>query len=291
MFAHEFGHAFGLPDLYDTDPDNGDSEGIGNWCLMAGGSWGGDGLSPEKPVHMSAWAKEFLGWVNPTNVAAELNPASLKSAEDNADVLKVPISASQWYLVENRQKKLFDTKLPAGGLLVWKINQAVVTSGLASNSVNADENNKGVDLEEADGLAHLDAGANRGDAGDAFPGSANKREFHNATSPPSSGTNAICVIADAADTMTAVVRVASGTCARSRHPDADADGHAGSHAHAAGRWRRKLLRRPGAAWRWWRPALRLRIALAAGSDRPGGVDPRPADAGAGRTALTSCTPR
>ena len=213
VFAHEFGHAFGLPDLYDTDPDNGDSEGIGNWCLMAGGSWGGDGQSPEKPVHMSAWAKEFLGWVNPTNVTAELNPASLKSAEDNADVLKVPISASQWYLVENRQKKLFDTKLPAGGLLVWKINQAVVTSGLANNTVNADENNKGVDLEEADGLAHLDAGANRGDAGDAFPGSANKREFHNATSPPSSGTNAVCAIADPADTMTAVVRVASGTCA------------------------------------------------------------------------------
>lgn len=35
--AHELGHLlFGWPDLYDTDDT---SEGIGNWCLMAGGSW------------------------------------------------------------------------------------------------------------------------------------------------------------------------------------------------------------------------------------------------------------
>lgn len=213
VFAHEFGHAFGLPDLYDTDPDNGDSEGIGNWCLMAGGSWGGDGQSPEKPVHMSAWSKEFLGWVTPTNVTADLNPASLKSVESDPSVLKVPISATQWYLVENRQKKLFDAKLPVGGLLVWKIDQAKITAGLANNSVNADESNKGVDLEEADGLTHLDAGTNRGDAGDPFPGSADKRAFDNATNPKSLGTRAICAISDPADTMTAVVRASSGTCA------------------------------------------------------------------------------
>ncbi|MGE5049679.1 MAG: M6 family metalloprotease domain-containing protein, partial [Deltaproteobacteria bacterium] len=39
--AHELGHLlFGFPDLYDTD---GSSEGIGNWCLMASGSWGPGG--------------------------------------------------------------------------------------------------------------------------------------------------------------------------------------------------------------------------------------------------------
>lgn len=212
VFAHEFGHAFGLPDLYDTDPDNGDSEGIGNWCLMAGGSWGGDGQSPERPVHMSAWSKEFLGWVSPTSVTTDLNPANLKSVEDNPAVLKVPISATQWYLVENREQKLFDGKLPTAGLLIWKINQTVINSGLANNTVNADENNKGVDLEEADGLAHLDAGANRGDAGDGFPGSAVKRDFHNTSNPKSVGTNAVCAISDPADTMTAVVRVSAGDC-------------------------------------------------------------------------------
>jgi immune inhibitor A len=37
VFAHEIGHAFGLPDLYDTDKEtNGNSAGLGNWCLMSG---------------------------------------------------------------------------------------------------------------------------------------------------------------------------------------------------------------------------------------------------------------
>ena len=41
MCAHELGHLlFGFPDLYDPD---GTSEGIGDWCLMSGGSWNGGG--------------------------------------------------------------------------------------------------------------------------------------------------------------------------------------------------------------------------------------------------------
>ncbi len=209
VFAHEFGHAFGLPDLYDTD---GGSEGIGNWCLMAGGSWGGDGATPARPAHMSAWAKAFLGWVEPTAVSADISPATLEAVEDTPQVLRMPISTTQYYLLENRQKKLFDERLPTGGLLIWRINQTVVDAGLANNKVNADENNKGVDLEEADGAAHLDSGANRGDAGDAFPGTSNKTAFDNGTNPASTGTNSVCGISASADPMTANVRVTSGSC-------------------------------------------------------------------------------
>ena len=47
--AHELGHLlFGFPDLYDIDYS---SEGIGNWCLMAGGSWNGGGDTPPTPRH------------------------------------------------------------------------------------------------------------------------------------------------------------------------------------------------------------------------------------------------
>jgi hypothetical protein len=124
----------------------------------------------------------------------------------------VPISATQYYLIENRQKKLFDQNLPTGGLAIWKINQTVLNSGLANNTVNADETNKGVDLEEADGKADLDNSVNRGDAGDIFPGSANKRSFDNATNPKSVGTIAVCKIGDSGDSMTANVLVSAGAC-------------------------------------------------------------------------------
>ena len=60
--AHELGHLlFGWPDLYDTDES---SAGLGNWCLMAGGSWNGDG---DIPAHPSAWCKANQDWVTTVN--------------------------------------------------------------------------------------------------------------------------------------------------------------------------------------------------------------------------------
>ncbi len=212
VFAHEFGHAFGLPDLYDTDPDNGTSAGIGNWGLMASGSWGGDGASPERPSHMSAWSKHFLGWLTPTEVTGDLDPASLSDIEGNAFAYKVPISANQYFLVSNRQQRLFDSALPAAGILIWQINETVIDAGLINNRVNADENNKGVDLEEADGLNQLDDAANRGDAGDMFPGSAGRRKFDKTSSPSSSGSVAVCAISDSANPMTAKILVTTDQC-------------------------------------------------------------------------------
>lgn len=212
VFAHEFGHAFGLPDLYDTDSSNGDSEGIGNWGLMASGSWGGDDNSPETPTHMSVWSKEFLGWVTPTEVTTDLDPATIQSIEDNALAYKLPISSTEYHLISNRQKKLFDAKLTGAGLLIWHINETVVTAGLANNTVNADENNKGVDLEEADGLNHLDNNTNRGDGGDVFPGMSNKRRLDNETNPSTSGLSAVCDISGPSDTMSANLWVSTGRC-------------------------------------------------------------------------------
>jgi immune inhibitor A len=63
VFAHEFGHDLGLPDLYDrVSGDN----GTGFWTLMSSGSWTS---YPEAdhigtaPTHMGAWEKLSLGWL------------------------------------------------------------------------------------------------------------------------------------------------------------------------------------------------------------------------------------
>ena len=62
VYCHEYGHVLGMPDLYDTD---GSSEGIGVYCLMAGGSWGALPGNPERPTHMCAEMKRRLEWVMP----------------------------------------------------------------------------------------------------------------------------------------------------------------------------------------------------------------------------------
>jgi immune inhibitor A len=66
IFAHEFGHDLGLPDLYDTagPTDN----GTGFWTLMSSGSWASDSPNAigDKPVHMGAWEKLALGWLDDT---------------------------------------------------------------------------------------------------------------------------------------------------------------------------------------------------------------------------------
>ena len=63
VFAHEFGHDLGLPDLYDTAGPS--DNGTGFWTIMSSGSWASD--SPDsigdKPVHMGAWEKLALGWL------------------------------------------------------------------------------------------------------------------------------------------------------------------------------------------------------------------------------------
>lgn len=63
IFAHEFGHDLGLPDLYDTvgATDN----GTGFWTLMSSGSWASDSRDAigDKPVHMGVWEKLALGWL------------------------------------------------------------------------------------------------------------------------------------------------------------------------------------------------------------------------------------
>ncbi|MBK9099653.1 MAG: M6 family metalloprotease domain-containing protein [bacterium] len=177
VFAHEFGHIFGLPDLYDTD---GSSEGLGNWCLMAAGSWGGNDSSPETPVHMSAWCKKQMGWVTPINISSLEKELSIPNVEENPVVYRIWLNGTitqQYFLVENRQKIGFDANIYDSGLLIYHVDDAVGS--------NQNENHYKVDLEQADGNRNLNNGQNRGDAGDPFPGATNNRRFDWNTNPDS----------------------------------------------------------------------------------------------------------
>jgi M6 family metalloprotease-like protein len=143
VYAHEYGHALGLPDLYDID---GTSEGIGHWCLMSRGGWNGPGRNGQSPAHMSAWCKQRLGWLPLTQPTIDALNYLLGQVETNQACFKLRnamLPASEYFLVENRQRVGFDTYLPGCGVAIWHIDD--------SQTQNYDDEHRLVDLEEADG--------------------------------------------------------------------------------------------------------------------------------------------
>src|SRR3954469_24940052 len=202
--AHELGHLlFGFPDLYDIDYS---SEGIGNWCLMAGGSWNGGG---DTPAHPSAWCKAQQGWVDVDNVTADatLTLPDVKTSRTVYRLWTDGADGQEYFLLENRQQAGFDAGLPGPGLLVWHVDE--------SRQTNEDENHYLVALMQADGSRDLELDVNRGDGGDPYPGWSDNHAFTASSTPASTGYSgqdslvAVTEISDSGDTMTATVSVHS----------------------------------------------------------------------------------
>jgi len=173
VLCHEFGHNLGLPDWYDTDYEEsgGESEDLGNWDCMAGGSYNNGGSSP---AHHNAYAKYLLGWIAlPTLTTAA--SITMPNVENNQVAYKyTTTTTNEFFVIENRQKLGFDAYLPGHGLLVYHVDENYIAS--AGNCINCDPTHQGMDMEEADGtIAH--------GAGDAFPAGATS--FTDGTTPSS----------------------------------------------------------------------------------------------------------
>jgi len=202
--AHELGHLlFGFPDLYDTDDT---SEGVGNWCLMGGGSWNGGGNIPADP---SAWCKAQQGWATVTNVTASgtISIPDVKTSRNVHRLWKDGAGGQEYFLLENRQRTKYDANLPGDGLLIWHIDEA--------QPGNTDENHYKVGLVQADARRNLELAQNRGDAGDPYPGSTGNTSFNSASTPNSKSfagqdtSVSVTGISASAATMTATVSVST----------------------------------------------------------------------------------
>ena len=210
-FCHEFGHLLGLPDLYDMSRI---SPGIGDWCLMGLGSWNNDGKTP---AHLSAWCKVELGWTVPTNLTG--GPRAVKIPEVYSESRKIyrlwtnGLKGNEYFLVENRQKKGFDSYIPGDGLLIWHVDE----NSIYNTYPNTYPTNFRVALEQADGKIQLEKsrgnGGNTGDQGDVFPGELNTRNFDSNSNPSSRAYDGsescvtITAISDSSDMMTALMGV------------------------------------------------------------------------------------
>jgi M6 family metalloprotease-like protein len=209
--AHETGHAFGLPDLYDTGNS---TEGIGQWGLMGSGNYS----SPLSPSRMEAWSLNELGWVTLRQLTTD-GTYSFGAApvSDTAFVIRVQgtNSRKEYYFIENRQGVQSDSALirrhcqesaldvPGlvfplnchGGLAIWHADSTKIQTGLPANNLNSGPVH-GLSLVQADNFGDLEhAGGsylNRGDAGDLWPGYGlnTPKTRYSADSRPRAFTNA-----------------------------------------------------------------------------------------------------
>ncbi len=116
VFAHEFGHQLGLPDLYDTVSM---SPAVGLWALMDTGAETGGVLDDlyvwgVLPASLSSWARLWLGWTVPavlgpggeTVLAASTALDGIHNAPAAPHLALVPAGEDQAFLVELRADDL-----------------------------------------------------------------------------------------------------------------------------------------------------------------------------------------
>ncbi|RJP76345.1 MAG: M6 family metalloprotease domain-containing protein [Candidatus Zixiibacteriota bacterium] len=199
VFCHEYGHAIGLPDLYDTDYS---SAGVGSWCLMGSGSWN----TPSRPAHMLSWCRYKMGWIIPTDLTGTvpwLHDQAIPPIATSGQAFRMWTNGAyttQYFMVENRRRFGSDLHLPGEGLAIWHVDEMAQQSN---------EIHPKVDMEEADGQDHLYHGIGSGDMGDIFPGYSNNRWFDEYTYPSSRtyynspSLVAVWNVSDPSDTMTA----------------------------------------------------------------------------------------
>ncbi|THA78590.1 M6 family metalloprotease domain-containing protein [Streptomyces sp. A0642] len=131
VFAHEYGHDLGLPDLYDTT--NTAENSVGFWSLMSAGSWLGTGKNSigDLPGDMTAWDKLQLGWLDyDTAKAATKSTHKLGVSEYNT-------SNKQALLVELPDKAVTTAvTTPAEGAKQWWSDMGDNLNNTLSRSVD-----------------------------------------------------------------------------------------------------------------------------------------------------------
>jgi immune inhibitor A len=203
VYAHEFCHLLGLPDLYNTETD---AAVVGNLCLMDQGAWNGPQQSlGSVPSHLSAPMKYFLGWVEPAEVCFDcggsykIEGATIEphgTSPHPYRVLRNPggpdwtpdgSGSGEYFMLENRQMGhgYFESYLPYSGMLIWKVDESQADNNDPSRRlaevIQADGEVIDPDIHESSSpLRHVP-----GEPSDFWPGILDKRDFTPTTVPRS----------------------------------------------------------------------------------------------------------
>lgn len=170
--VHENGHLlFNWPDLYDYD---GDSRGVGSFCVMSG-------QSSKNPQPPNPYFRSGQGWDTLVDMKTLTNGlVQVPNNWSKAYKWTNPANASEMFVIENVIKKGRWAALPDEGLVIWHID----TKGNNSWQDMTASRHFRVSVEQADGKFDLEKNVNGGGANDLYH-SGNKDLF-NATTTPNS---------------------------------------------------------------------------------------------------------
>lgn len=165
-FVHEFGHVLGLADHYDVN------YGIttfapGYFDTMAQASYNNNGNTP---AAFSAYERACLGWLDLTVLKNGVDTLNvLPDLNDSNKAYVVPVGGTndqEYFIMENRQQKGWDTFIPGHGMLLWHIDYDA--KAWEKNELNITADHQRVDIVEADKKL-----TDNTRAGDPFPGTSN----------------------------------------------------------------------------------------------------------------------
>ena len=199
-----FAHQLGLPGLSNFEDE---LPAVGDWSPLDTGGPGAVASAPRLelqplsgepadsllvgfvPSRLLAWSRIRLGWLEPVVVTRNDTVRLVAPHVADSDLpraVKVPLSATEYFLLENRISRLavygrkpnvafsagqrvwlsvddYDAFIPGSGILIWHVDDAVIQAsgdGTAVNSnpqylISPGQYRRGISLEEADGLEDI----------------------------------------------------------------------------------------------------------------------------------------
>lgn len=136
--CHEFGHAMGLPDFYDTDYDtNGQGRTLLGYSLMDAGSYNNDGWTPP---YLNMEERIMIGWLQEDAILEFPKNGSytLESVQNNIGY-KIPTDMEgEYILLECRAQQGWDAHIPAAGLIAYHVDKSSRTISIqGAGSISA----------------------------------------------------------------------------------------------------------------------------------------------------------
>ena len=182
-FCHEFSHALGLPDLYNTNGASG-IFGMDAWDLMDYGQFNNYGHTP---VGYTAYEREFFGWIKIDTLRNEKQLVTLPPLHSNSPVraYRIPnpadASGHEYYMLENREESDWFLRLYGEGMLILHVDYDY--TAWTNKDINNNRYHQRMTIIPADGVLTPLSTKSSDYKGDLWPGRTNNMTLNSTATP------------------------------------------------------------------------------------------------------------